>query len=162
MDIQVVGSVYGAAMYVTHYIVKDESQVLKQAIAEQLENLPANATARDRLRKIGNTLLSHRQLSQQEAAFLLAGLHLKGSSRATVFILAIPKQRHTRLMRPSHQLRELDDGDTNVFMHGLIDCYAACPAGQPFDNMTLAHFVVWYNTVSGTYNEGENSDDSAS
>ena len=29
MDIQVVGSVYGAAMYVTHYICKDESQVLK-------------------------------------------------------------------------------------------------------------------------------------
>ena len=162
MDIQVVGSVYGAAMYVTHYICKDESQVLKQAIAEQLANLPANATARDRLRKIGNTLLSHRQLSQQEAAFLLAGLHLKGSSRATVFIPAIPKRRRTRLVRPSHQLRELDDGDTNVFMHGLIDRYAARPAGQPYDNMTLAHFAVWYNTVSSTYNEGENSDDSAS
>ena len=162
MDIQVVGSVYGAAMYVTHYICKDESQVLKQAIAEQLANLPANATARDRLRKIGNTLLSHRQLSQQEAAFLLAGLHLKGSSRATVFIPAIPKWRRTRLVRPSHQLRELDDGDTNIFMHGLIDRYAARPAGQPFDNMTLAHFAVWYNTVSGTYNKGENSDDSAS
>ena len=25
MDIQVVGSVYGAALYVTHYICKDES-----------------------------------------------------------------------------------------------------------------------------------------
>jgi len=75
MDIQVVGSVYGAAMYVTHYICKDESQVLKQAIAEQLVNLPANVTAHDRLRKIGNTLFpSHRQLSQHEAAFLLAGL----------------------------------------------------------------------------------------
>ena len=88
MDIQVAGSVYGAAMYVTHYICKDKSQVLKHAIAEQLANLPANATARDRLRKIGNTLLSHRQLSQQEAAFLLAGLHLKGSSHATVVHLS--------------------------------------------------------------------------
>ena len=53
MDIQVVGSVYGAAMYVTHYICKDESQVLKQAIAEQLANLPANAIAHNRLRKMG-------------------------------------------------------------------------------------------------------------
>ena len=34
MDIQVVRSVYGAALYVTHYICKDESQVLKQVIAE--------------------------------------------------------------------------------------------------------------------------------
>ena len=39
------------------------------------------------LRKIGNTLLSHRQLSQQEAVFLVAGLHLKESSCGTVFCL---------------------------------------------------------------------------
>ena len=36
MDVQVVGSVYGAALYVTHYIYKDESQAVKQAIAKQL------------------------------------------------------------------------------------------------------------------------------
>ena len=110
MDVQVVGSVYGAALYVTHYICKDESQTLKQVIAEQLASLQHDATVKQRLRKIGNTLLSHRQLSQQEAAFLVAGLHLKGSSRATVFVAAILKRQRTRLVRPSHQLRELDDG----------------------------------------------------
>ena len=60
MDIQVVGSVYGAALYVTHCICKDESQVLNQAIAEQLANLQEDATVKHHLRKIGNTLLSHR------------------------------------------------------------------------------------------------------
>ena len=149
MDVQVVGSVYGAALYVTHYICKDESQVLKQVIAEQLASLQQDATVKQQLRKIGNTLLSHRQLSQQEAAFLVAGLHLKGSSRATVFVAAIPKHQRTRLVRPSHQLRELNDGATNVFMHGLFDRYAARPTGAPFDSMTLAHFAVWYRTVSG-------------
>ena len=78
MDVQVVGSVYGAALYVTHYICKDESQALKQVIAERLASLQQDATVKQRLRKIGNTLLSHHQLSQQEAAFLVAGLHLKG------------------------------------------------------------------------------------
>ena len=34
-------------------------------------------------------------------------------------------------------------------MHGLFDHYAARPTGAPFDNMTLAHFAVWYKTVSG-------------
>ena len=149
MDVQVVGSVYGAALYVTHYICKDESQALKQVIAERLASLQQDATVKQRLRKIGNTLLSHRQLSQQEAAFLVAGLHLKGSSRATVFVAAIPKRQRTRLVRPSHQLRELDNGDTDVFMHGLFDRYAARPTGAPFDDMTLAHFAVWYKTVSG-------------
>ena len=100
MDIQVVGSVYGAALYVTHYICKDESQVLKQVIAEQLANLQQDDTMKQRLRKIGNTLLSHCQLShcqlsQQEEAFLVAGLHLKGSSHATVFVSAIPKRQRT-------------------------------------------------------------------
>ena len=77
------------------------------------------------------------------------GLHLKGSSCATVFVAAIPKRQRTRLVRPSHQLRELDDGDINVFMHGLFDRYAARPTGAPFDSMTLVHFAVWYRTVSG-------------
>ena len=76
-------------------------------------------------------------------------LHLKGSSCATVFVAAIPKHQWTRPVRPSHQLRELDDGATNVFMHGLFDHYAARPTGAPFDSMTLAHFAVWYRTISG-------------
>ena len=142
MDIQVVGSVYGAALCVTHYICKDESQVLKQIIAEQLASLQQDATVKQRLRKIGNTLLSNRQLSQQEAAFLVGGLHLKGSSRATIFVSAIPKCQRTRLVRPSNQLRKLDNRDTNVFMNGLINRYAARPIGAPFDSMTLAHFAV--------------------
>ena len=79
----------------------------------------------------------------------MAGLHLKGSSRATIFVAAIPKRQWTRLVRPSHQLRELDDGDTNVFMNGLFNRYPARPTGAPFDSMTLAHFAVWYRTVSG-------------
>ena len=93
MDVQVVGSVYGEALYVTHHICKDESQALKQVIAEQLASLQQDATIKQRLRKIGDTLLSHRQLSQQKAEFLVAGLHLKGSSCATVFVSAIPKNQ---------------------------------------------------------------------
>ena len=158
MDVQVVGSVYGAALYVTHYICKDESQALKQVIAEQLASLQHDARVKQQLRKIGNTLLSHCQLSQQEAAFLVAGLHLKGSSRATVFVAAIPKRQKTRLVRPSHQLRELDDGDTNVFMHGLCDRYAARPTEAPFDNRTLAYFSVWYRTVSGGGGEDDETE----
>jgi len=122
MDIQMVGSVFGAAMYVSHYICKDESQALKKVIADNLARLPEEASVCSRLSKIGNTLLSHRQLSQQEAAFLMTGLHLKGSSRATVFVSTVPRVCRT-LVKPSSQLRELGDEDTNVFLMGLIDRY---------------------------------------
>ena len=64
IHIQMVGSVFGAAMYVSHYICKDESQALKKVIADNLARLPEDASVRSRLSKIRNTLLSHRQLSQ--------------------------------------------------------------------------------------------------
>ena len=105
-------------------------------IADQLANLQQDATVKQRLRKIANTL-SHRPCSQQEAAFLVAGLNLKGSSHATVFVSAIPKHQRTQLVRPSHQLQEPDDGDTNVFMHGLFDHYAA----RPTDTSTFCGLV---------------------
>jgi len=127
-DIQMVGSVFGAAMYVSH--------ALKKVIADNLARLPEEASVRSRLCKIGNTLLSQHQLSQQEAAFLMTGLHVKGSSRATVFVSTVPEERRTRLVRPSSQLRELGDEDTNVFHMGLNDRYTAHPEGELFNCMT--------------------------
>ena len=44
MDIQMVGSVYGAAEYVCHYMCKDEPQQLRQLIATNLDKLPQNST----------------------------------------------------------------------------------------------------------------------
>jgi len=140
MDIQMVGSVFGAAMYVSHYICKDESQALKKVIADNLARLPEEASVRSCLCKIGNTLLSHHQLSQQEAAFLMTGLHLKGSS--AVFVSTVPAERRTCMVKPS-QLCEPGDEDTNVFLMGLIDRYTARPEGELFNCMTLAHFAVW-------------------
>ena len=75
-------------LYVTHYICKDESQALKQVIAERLASHQQDATVKQRLRKIGNTLLSHCQLSQQEAAFLVAGLHPVQLSSSQLFLSA--------------------------------------------------------------------------
>ena len=104
IDIQVVGSVYGAALYVTHYICKDESQVLKYVTADQLVIFNQMQQGNKGLERLAILLLVTGQLSQQETAFLVAGLHLKGSSPATVFVSGIPKRQRTRLVRPSHHL----------------------------------------------------------
>ena len=74
----------------------------------------------------------------------MTGLHLKCSSLATVFVSTVPEERHTRLVKPSSQLRELGDEDANVFLMGFIDRYAVRPEGEFFNCMTLAHFAVWY------------------
>ena len=73
MDLQMVGSVYGAAQYVCHYMCKDEPKELRQLISHNLEKLPGNCTQKSRLLKIGNTLISHRILSAQEADYRTTG-----------------------------------------------------------------------------------------
>ena len=34
--------------------------------------------------------------------------------------------------------------DDDIFQTGLFERYAAHPDGEPFDNMSLAHFALWY------------------
>ena len=64
MDIQVVGN---AAKYVCHYMCKDEPEQIKQQIARKLDELPENCSQRQKLLKIGNTLMI---LGAQEAVLL--------------------------------------------------------------------------------------------
>ena len=84
MDIQLIGSVYGTAAYVCSYMCKGESEEVRKAIREALESLPTQASSRKRLSKVGNTMLTHRELSAQEAAY--SHLPLKENSRMMVFL----------------------------------------------------------------------------
>ena len=57
----------------------------------------------------------------------------------------VPKEQHTRLVKPSPQLLELEDENTNVFLMGLIHRYAVRHEGECFEGKTLAHLAVRYN-----------------
>ena len=115
MDIQVVGNVYGAAKYVCHYMCKDEPEQIKQQIARKLDELPENCSQRQKLLKIGNTLISHRILGAQEAVFCTTGLHLRGSSRSYVFINTNRPEKRGRLFKSNRELRAMSTGDDDVF-----------------------------------------------
>ena len=41
----------------------------------------------------------------------------------------------------------MSTGDDDVFNAGPLERYQARPDGEPFDNMSLAHFSVWYNVA---------------
>jgi len=58
MDIQMVGSKYGAAMYVCMYVSKAEPERLKYALHETLQQIPQGASQRKRLSLIGATVLT--------------------------------------------------------------------------------------------------------
>ena len=146
MDIQLIGSVYGTASYICSYMCKGESEEVKKAISDSLQSLAPNASLRKRLSKSGNTMLSHRQLSGQEAAYRLCHLPLKDSSRKVIFVNTAPPEKRTRILKNRSKLLELDDMDTNLFQPGLFDRYATRPQEDEFE-MTWAHFSVWYDSV---------------
>ena len=147
MDIQLIGSVYGTASYICSYMCKGESEEVKKVIRDALNTLPANASIRKKLSQVGNTMLSHRELSAQEAAYRLGNLPLKDSTRKVVFVNTVGPEKRTRLLKSRSELFELGDHHTAIFQPGLFDRYAARPKGDDFEEMTLAYFSVWYDTI---------------
>ena len=59
MDIQMIRSVYGVALYFCTYICKSEPKALKQAISTALSNLPEESSKRKGLHKVGSVVLSN-------------------------------------------------------------------------------------------------------
>ena len=145
MDIQLIGSVYGTAAYVCSYICKTESEEVQKAIRDALESLPPQASTRKRLSKVGNTMLTHRELSAQEAAYRLCYLPLKENSRKVVFINTARPEKRTRLLKSRSELLELEDDSSDIFAPGMFDRYSSRPDMPLFRGMTLAHFAVWYD-----------------
>ena len=136
---------------------KDKPQQPRQLIATNLDKLPQNNTQRQRLLKIGNTLISHRILSAQEAVYCTTGLHLRGSTRSTIFINTSKPNKRVKILKSTHQLRKLDESDTNVFQTGLFERYASQLSGDPFDTMSLSHFAVWYRVSKTSADEATSS-----
>ena len=110
-----------------------------------MESLPPQASTRKRLSKIGNTMLTHRELSAQEAAYRLYHLPLKENSRKVVFLNTARPEKRTRLLKSRSELLELEDDSSCIFAPGIFDRYASRPDTPEFASMTLAHFAVWYD-----------------
>ena len=144
MDIQLIGSGYGTAANVCSYMCKSESEEVRKAIRDASESLPPQASTRKRLSKIGNTMLTHRELSAQEAAYRLCHLLLKENSRKVVFLNTTRPEKRTRLLKSRSELLELEDDSSDIFAPGIFDRYASRPDTPEFASMTLAHFAVWY------------------
>ena len=150
MDIQLIGCVYSTAAYICSYMCKGESEAVKKAIRDGLNSLPPNTSMRKRLSKIGNTMLTHREMSGQEATYRLCNLPLKDSSRKVIFVNTARPEKRTRLLKPRSALLEMADEDTNIFECGLLERYAQRPNNEEFNGMTLAYFAVWYDALSGS------------
>ena len=154
MDIQMVGSEYGAAMYVCMYVSKSEPERLKYALHDTLQKIPPNASQRKRLSMIGATVLTHRQVSLQEAVYRLGGFPLVRSTRTTISVNSRYPQNRSKILKPQSQVAQLPNTSTHIFEPGTIEYYQDRPDGTEWDDMPLATFATKY-TVTGTETSGQ-------
>ena len=142
IDIQYVGSVFGAAAYVTAYLCKRETDKIRHLIQQLLDELPEDASTRKKLFRLGNVFLSHRQLSAQEAAFKMDTLQLRGSDTIVLHLDTNTKLNRSGLVRPANQL--VDDASEDLFCNNMHDYYENRPQDSIFNPMSLRHFVANY------------------
>ena len=101
MDIQPVGTMYGIAYYVAKYVAKEEPQHIQDELKNALlaiQNAPPIQFAQQ-LHKTSRLIMKHRERSGQEAAYIIAGLPLKGCSRTTIFVNSRYPINRTRMIR---------------------------------------------------------------
>jgi DNA replication protein DnaC len=157
MDIQIVGSKYAAAVYVCTYVCKHEPDMIREMISKTIGSLPATASPRQKLSKLGNVILTHRILSGQESAFRMCGLQLVYSTRATIYINARPLNKRFRMKKAKKDIESLPADSSDIFVRGLPDHYQARPNTDEFTNMSIASFACWYNVVSANGKQAKNS-----
>ena len=91
LDLQFVTDAYSCIKYILSYISKKESEegnLLKEALRESREE--HNNSTKQELKKLGNTYLTHREISIMEAIWRALSLDLKMCTRVTKWIPSGP------------------------------------------------------------------------
>ncbi len=99
-----------------------------------------------RLWKVGLTVLKHRRMSAQEAAYRISALHLLQSSRSVVYVNTRPQQNRFKMLKPMHEIMHMNDNNTDIFCSGIVDYYYSRP--DHLEDICLYFFTSWYERCS--------------
>ena len=156
MDIQVCLDYFAVITYVTDYVCKDDN-TLTQVLLEAAKHCKSE-TARNRMKTIKDTFLTHRQMGEAEVYYrIFPELHLKDSNVKTVFLPTGFPENRTHFMQKvnienMHQYTEdelvtIDGKDSKyVAKPSAIDKYMRRPGG--LEHMCLMQIVKMYDSVS--------------
>lgn len=98
-----------------------------------------NEEIKDKLKAISKVLLNSTEISAQEAAGFLLGTPNCYGSRQTIYInTALPEER-TRILKPEHELLQMEDDSEEICEKNVLDRYVNRP--DCFEEMCLAHFA---------------------
>ena len=93
-----------------------------------------------RLFRIGLTVLRHRRMSAQEAAYRLSNLQMVSMSRKTVYLNARTLANRFRMLKK--ECLHMDRAETDVFVNNLLDYYRSRP--QLLEDLSFYSFAAWY------------------
>lgn len=119
MDIQFITDPYSCVMYIISYISKAEREmglVLETARKEAAEG---NCDAQQTMKKIGAAYFRQREVSSQEAAYRVCGLHLKEFSRKVQFVPTGENQVKMSLPLTVIRMKADQLEDENIWMTSL-------------------------------------------
>jgi len=153
MDIQPVSNPFAAIAYMLGYITKDEMSE-REAVKEALGKMPPSASTLQLLTKMGNAILSFREVSKEETMMLLLGEPLIFTSVATVFIPAFPPDQRHKSTVSRQVLLKKNPGSKEVWQQTIIDHYMRRPRGNLWDSLSLYEFASWFQVDGKVEGEG--------
>ncbi|XP_055017901.1 uncharacterized protein LOC129411312 [Boleophthalmus pectinirostris] len=143
IDVQYVVDGYACAAYIVSYISKGEKEMGLLLGSAQKEALEGNENAKDAMKKLGSVYINNREVSAQEAAYRVTGMHLKEFSRKVSFIPT--GDNIVRLTKPIKQLETSSSED--IWMTNITDRYKNRPDDSTFNDMCIAVFVSEYRVL---------------
>ena len=154
LDLQYCGNSYRCVAYVLSYLAKAERQMSKLLKATADESKEGNLSAKSAMYKMGSKYLCNREVSSQEASYIVCGLQLKNCSRNTQVLCT--GEHITRITLPLKQLQnqcseenEAIDKD-QIWMPNIEDKYVNRPQTIEMNELCLATFGSEYRIVSKT------------
>ena len=114
--LQVCLDYYAVITYITNYVCKSETSLL-QSLVETITRCKSESS-KENMRKVEDTFLSHRQMSESEAYYcLFPALHLKDSNIKSVFLpTEFPENRshYLKKVRPEERHLYAEESLVNI------------------------------------------------
>lgn len=101
-----------------------------------------NFTIRQKLLKISSKFVNGVEVSAQEVAYSLLGLHMSEASVATIFINTFPIDERTKMLKSKKELSSLPPNSQDIFVQNYLDNYEARPPS--LETCCFAEFVATY------------------
>jgi len=121
-----------------------------------MTKISLEVSVKRKLQHLGSKFINATEISAQEAAYNILGLHLCEASEGNVFINTCHPDKRVRIVRSNIELEQLPANSTDIFERNLLDRYVQ--RHEQLESLCLAEFAVWFkfsklNALSEQSNE---------